>query len=284
MYDWDDLRYFLALHREGSLVDASNRVRADPTTVSRRIGALEKALGSKLFVRGRDGWTLTPTGVRMLPSAEQAEAGAMAVQRGVEQLQEAPEGRVRITTLESIATWFLGEVFDELREAWPGLRVDLICTPKVLDLARGEADIALRVGRPEEQGLLARRVTTVIERPYAHQDWLVRTGVDPRAPVLEGREVLVFVGDRWSSEQVVPVLRTTSVNVLYRACLRGHGVAVLPDVLARRHPELVPLEGPERRRDVWMVMHPDVAQIERVRVVADLIVARLADRSLPVSV
>ena len=139
MYDWDDLRYFLALHRGASLVDAARVVRADPTTVSRRITALEKALGTKLFVRSKEGWSLTPTGERMLPAAEEAERGALAVQRGIDQLREDPEGRVRITTLESIASWWLITAFDELRTGWPGIRVDLLCTPRILDLARGEA-------------------------------------------------------------------------------------------------------------------------------------------------
>jgi len=277
VYDWDDLRYFLALHRGGSLVDASRAVRADPTTVSRRISALEKALGTKLFVRGSEGWTLTPTGERMLTAAEEAERGALSVQRGIDQLREEPEGRVRITTLESIATWWLVEAFDELRQGWPQIRVDLLCTPRILDLARGEADIALRVGRPEQQGLVARRLTTIMERPYAHRSWLERHGIDPEAPDLAGREVLVFVGDRWNKPEAVPVLRSSSLNVLYRACRLGHGVAVLPDVIAERHPDMVAVAGPERRTDVWMVMHPDVARIERVRVVADLIGRRLAE-------
>lgn len=278
MYDWDDLRYFLALHRGTSLVDAARVVRADPTTVSRRITALEKALGTKLFVRSKEGWTLTPTGERMLPAAEEAERGALAVQRGIDQLREEPEGRVRITTLESIASWWLIEAFDELRTGWPRIRVDLLCTPRVLDLARGEADIALRVGRPEQQGLVARRLTTVVERPYAHRAWLDRHGVDPASPDLSGHEVLVVIGDRWNAPDAVPVLRSTSLNVLYRACRLGHGVAVLPDVMAGRHPDMVPLAGPERRTDVWMVMHPDVARIERVRVVADLIATRMSER------
>ncbi len=276
MYDWDDLRYFLALRRESSLVEAARVVRADPTTVSRRISALEKALGTKLFVRSKEGWTLTPTGERMLPAAEEAERGALLVQRGIDQLRGAPEGRVRVTTLESIATWWLVEGFDELRRDYPGIRIDLHCTPRILDLARGEADIALRVGRPEQQGLVARRLTSVVERPYAHRSWIERHGIDPEKPDLDGREVLVFLGDRWNGPDAVPVLRSSSLSVLYRACRNGHGVAVLPDIMAGRHPDMVPLAGPERRTDVWMVMHPDVARIERVRVVADLIGKRLS--------
>jgi len=279
MFDWDDLRYFLALHRHGTLAAAAREVRADPTTVSRRVSALEKGLGSKLFVRGPEGWKLTPSGARMLPAAERAEDGAHAVVRGVQQLQDQPEGRVRLTTIGSLAQWWFQEVFGALRAAWPGIRVDLINTMRILDLARGEADIALRVGRPEESGLLARRLTTTVERPYAHRDWLARTGLDPARPRLRGHDVLLFIGDRWTDEEVVPVLRTTSLGLLLRACLAGHGPAVLPDVLAAHRPELVPLHGlgVERRRSVWMVMHPDVARIERVRCVADLTVEHLAD-------
>jgi len=177
--------------------------------------------------------------------------------------------------------WWLNTVYDELRATWPAIRVDVITTMRILDLARGEADIALRVGRPEESGLLARRLTTSVERLYAHRDWLARTGVDPDRPVLEGQDVLLFAGDRWTDEAVVPVFRTTSLGLLLRACLRGYGPAVLPDVLAAHRPELVPLDGAgvERRRTVWMVMHPDVARIERVRCVADLTAKHLADPS-----
>lgn len=280
MYDWDDLRYFLALHRHGSLVGAARAVRADPTTVSRRVSVLEKGLGTKLFVRSPDGWTLTPSGQRMLAAAERAEDGALGVMRGVEELQEAPEGRVRLTTIEPLAGWWMVEVFDAVRRQWPGIVLDLITTTRVLDLARGEADIALRVGRPQEPGLLSRRITTSVERPYAHRAWLERTGVDPARPDLSGQDLLVLTGDRWTEAEGRALVRTTSMQVLVRACRMAHGPAVLPDVVAARYPDLVPLDGlgVERRRSVWMVMHPDVARIERVRAVADLTVEHLADR------
>ena len=138
--------------------------------------------------------------------------------------------------------------------------------------------MALRVGRPEQQGLVARRLTTVVERPYAHRRWLEARGVDPECPDLSEHEVLVVLGDRWNAPDAVPVLRSTSLNVLYRACRLGHGVALLPDVMAGQSPNMVALAGPERRTDVWMVMHPDVARIERVRVVADLIARRMSAR------
>jgi DNA-binding transcriptional LysR family regulator len=197
MFDWDDLRYFLALHRSGSLVGAAKEVGADPTTVSRRVAILEKDLGTKLFVRGRDGWSLTPSGIRMLPAAQRAEDGALEVVRGVEELQEAPEGKVRLTTIEPLALWWMREVFEAVRERWPGIVVDLITTTRVLDLSRGEADIALRVGRPKEPGLLMRRLTTSVERPYAHRDWLQRHDVDPGRPDLAGHDLLTLSGDRW---------------------------------------------------------------------------------------
>jgi DNA-binding transcriptional LysR family regulator len=288
MEDWDDLKHFLAVHREGSLVGAGRRLKVDPTTVGRRVGHLEDQLGVALFLRARDGWRLTAAGRRMLPAAERAEEATHEVQAAVSDARQRIEGRVRLTTVEVLASRLVVPVLPALRRAHPGIRLDVWATPRLQDLLRGEADLALRVGRPVEEELLARRVATATQRPYAGRRWLERHGIDDPAAVtdLDGKEVLfLLVPETWADGlgRVTPVLRTTAGSTLLAAAVRGLGVAMLPEVLAAREPELVPLPGlgVERELDLWLVLHPETARLARIRAVADFLVDRLTSVPMP---
>ncbi|MCB9680463.1 MAG: LysR family transcriptional regulator [Alphaproteobacteria bacterium] len=279
MLDWDDLRFFLAVHRAGSLAGASRRLRVDATTVGRRLDALENQLGTRLFVRRRGGWTLTPAGERTLDGAERAERAVADVKRGASE-EDDPSGLVRLTTVEAIATWLLAPILPRFHARHPRIAVDLLCTVRVLDLERGEADLALRLGRPTEPSLKARRLASFTERPYAARKWLDRSGLDPEklthlddAPVITvlGRDDADALGRHGT---VRPVMRTSSGNALIAACAAGLGVALLPDLLAASDPRLAPLHAIDltRTADLWMVVHEDVAASARVRVLMDFLV------------
>lgn len=289
-FEWEDLRYFLVIHREGSLTAAARRLRVDPTTVGRRLQALEGALGVRLFVRRRGGWVLTPAGARVVPSAEQAEAAAVGVARIARGAQE-PQGRVRLTTAEVLATHLIAPRLPAFHARHPQVRLDLLCTDQVLDLRRGEADLALRLARPTEPDLVARRLARATQRPYAARTWLAERGLDPETLTsLEGREVLTLLSDqerRWSEGlgQVQVVLRTTSPSTLHQATLAGAGVGLLVDAIAATDPRLVPLTalGVCLERPLWLVLHRDLATVARVRVVADFLIDHFATHADPSS-
>ena len=278
MPSWDDLRFLLAVHRGGNLASAGARLRVDPTTVGRRIDAFEDTLPSPVFVRRRGGWTLTPLGERVIEAAERAERAWADVWRSADQDAETVRGRVRITTVESIAAHLLAPQLPRLFARHPELEVEVICTPRVLDIARGVADVAIRVGPPSEPDLLARRLARVRERFYTSPAWLASRGLSAEdvhqlddVPMLlttgRGRSVFNTLG-QWRC-----ALEANSVPVVVAATAAGLGVALLPDLLAAKHKDLVVLPNLPVHSDVpvWLVTHPDLARVPRVRAVLDFL-------------
>ncbi len=277
MYEWTDLRYFLAVHRHGSLAAAGRSLRVNPTTVGRRVTALESKLRARLFVRSTSGWVATPSGLRAVAAAERAEEAALDVKRLAGGASERPAGLVRLTTLEVMASRVIAPELPTLHAQFPDIRVDLLCSARVLDLSRGEADIAVRVGRPTEPDMVARRISTAVSRPYASVDWLESRQHTSDIDSLHECEVLQFFPTmRWAADlgDSRVVLRSTELSAIRAACVAGLGVALLPDLLAESAPNLVPLDGLGYRHEdpIWMVMHRDLAQVARVRAVADFLV------------
>lgn len=282
VYDWDDLRFLLAVHREGSLVAAGRRLRVDATTVGRRITALEQALKAKLVARSGASLVLTPTGHRVAGAVERAEHAIIEAERMAAGEGDTPSGRVRVTTLQDVADALVLPVLPELKRRWPAVRVDLWCTARVLDLVAGEADLSVRVGRPTEPDLITRRLCTLVERPYASRDWLAERGLAANDVVdLDGREVLLLlIEDRWTDGlgQARPALRATAMSTLIAGARAGMGVVMAPESLAGSYPELVALPSlpVSRERSLWLAMPEELAAVPRVRVVADLLAERLA--------
>ncbi len=282
--DWDDVRYFLAVQRRGSLSEAGRRLRVDATTVGRRIAALEEALGARLFVRTSGGWRLSEAGQRVLPSAERLEAEVTALGRAARGAAAAVEGVVRLTTIETVATRFIAPALPALRTRHPGLDLELLCTMRTLDLARGEADVALRIARPKEEALVARKLTEIHFGAYASRGYLEARGLAPDTlRSLDGVDALDYAEalyptaeSAWlheKSETPRVALRTTSVSTLLAATIAGLGVALLPVAVAEGEPALVrlPALGAPRPRPIWQVVHRDVAETARVRAVLDFL-------------
>jgi DNA-binding transcriptional LysR family regulator len=283
VFDWDDLRFLLAVHREGSLIGAGRRLRVDATTVGRRLAALERDLKARLVARSAHGLVLTSMGQQVLVAAEQAELAALAIQQvatGSE--SDEPGGRVRVTLLQDVADALVLPLLPELKRRWPLIRVDLWSTTRKLDLAKGEADIAVRVGRPSEGDLLARRLCTLVERPFVARSWLEERGLlREQITDLEGRDVLLLlVEERWTDGlgAARPALRASAMSTLIGAARMGMGIVMAPEQLASHYPELVPLPSLpiSRERDLWLVMAESSVGVPRIRAVADLLIERLA--------
>ena len=269
---WDDVRYFLALARLGSLSAASRSLDVEHSTVARRVEALERALGLRLFDRLPRGWTLTTEGEALVVQAKGLEDQAIAFSRaalGVASLA----GTVRISAPPMTASHFLAPRLATLREAWPDIDLELIGESRDADLAHGEAELALRLARPTAAGLAARALGRMGSGLYASPAHAVRP---PQEWVFLGYDrSLGQVAQHTWLEDIADgrrfVLRSNDLAVLYQACRAGLGIALLPHFLARSDTALVavPCDNAPPPRSLWLVVHPDVRRSPRVRAVAD---------------
>ena len=176
MFDWNDLRYLLAVARHGSTIAAANTLRVNQSTVQRRLAALEEAIGSKLMERTPTGYRLTETGVALRPHAEAVEAAVEAFRRQIASVATELTGTIRVTSAEGIAYLVLTPLLEKFQARYPGLKVDVILTDRMLDLAKGEADIALRAGPLTDSVLIGRKISDVGWGLYAGRGYAARHG------------------------------------------------------------------------------------------------------------
>jgi DNA-binding transcriptional LysR family regulator len=283
--DWQDLRFFLAILRAGSLTAAATRLRVNQSTVSRRLLALEEAAGTRLFERTPDGYRLTAAGERVVPAAERLEAAAFAIERGLTGLESRVEGVVRLTATEGIGTYFVAPALRELRRAHPGLELELVLDQRILSLSRREADLALRLARPRQPGLVARRLGEIAFALYASPRYLEERGRPLVSDGLSGHDVLGYdeslaavPESRWMAlraRNAVRALRTNSVSVQLEAAQAGLGLALLPCYLAEGTGlvRALPLSACIRR-ELWLVVHGDLQHTARMRAVIEFLAAQ----------
>jgi DNA-binding transcriptional LysR family regulator len=295
MIDWDDLRYFLAVHRHGSLAKAGAALKTNPTTVGRRLTALEERMDARLFERTPSGFVATPAGLDLLPHAERIESEMLAVERGLAGADRRLSGTVRVTATEMIATRFIAPELGSFHETYPEITMDLACTNRSVDLERREADIALRLARPAQGDLVIRKLSHVRLGLYASRDYLERRGTPTSADTeLDGHDVLLFATSRafaieneWMERRLgsaTVALRSDSVSSIYSAALVGLGIALLPRVVAEREPSLVriPTRDEPEPRVIWQMVHRDLQKIPRIRAVLDFLARVLEPRNVDV--
>jgi len=291
-FDWDDLRFFLAVARAGRLTLAARRLEADHTTVSRRISSLEKALQAKLFERNPQGYSLTEQGERLLGLAEGMETQALEVASQVGGADLALSGTVRIGAPDGIGTYFLAPELGALAERHPDLTLQLVALPRTFSLSKREADIAITLEQPTEGRLVSRKLTDYRLRLYASKDYLARHGPIAELPDLAGKTLVTYVADLIYS----PVLdyfsglekytarryECASVVAQLEAVRAGVGVGILHDYAVRQFPELqAVLPEASYLRTYWLVTHADVRNLRRVEEVYSFILSRVrANRGL----
>lgn len=280
MLDWNDLRYFLSVHRAGTLSRAATELGINATTVSRRLTSLEEQLRARLFDRTPDGYQLTTAGQDLLPRAEAMEAQALAVAREVASSDSRLAGTVRVTATEMLATRFVAPHIPVFHRELPEVTLELRCTNEVVSLARREADIALRLARPREDDVVTKRLSDIPLALYASRSYLDANGVpvDPERS-LAGHAVLLFadtrhfryendwIGSRTAAARVV--MRSDSVSAIYAATAAGLGISLLPRMVAEHDPGLarITTETGPIPRAVWQTVHRDLRSSARVRAV-----------------
>lgn len=286
--DWGHLRFFLAMARTGSLSRAAKRLGVDRNTVARRVAALEAALGLSLFERGPQGWTRTAGGDELADLAGRVEEDVLALARHADARDQALTGSVRLTTAAHLATHLLAPAVPLLRQRHPGLVLEIAADQRNFDLTRREADLAVRMGRPRDSGLVTRRLCELAYGLYGSPDGAAAKRGEAdfgQDPFLGFDESLASAPqERWLA-RVGPdrqvVFRTNSTASLQAAARRGVGVALLPRYIGDADPMLRRIEAPDPPSyEVWLLVHGDLRRTPRVRAVIEWL-DELVERARP---
>jgi DNA-binding transcriptional LysR family regulator len=274
--DWDDVRYFLAVYRAGSHKAAARHLRVAPTTVARRIEALEAASQAGLFVRTPERLRATAAGIGLLPRAERIEAEVLASQRELQGAGQGLEGPLRVTAGDALMNYIVVPALRSLRTSYPGIVLELRTDVSIVDLSRREADVALRYVQPKEPALVARRIGDFPFAFFASDAYLQRSGT-PRTLAAAASHDFVGLAEsldalpqiRWLHRAIGKpryVLRATTTTTQTMACVAGLGVALLPVFAGARSSGLRQLfpgqDGPSRA--LWSVFHSDMRGNARV--------------------
>ena len=287
--DWDDLRVFLAIYRAGSTSAAARTLGVQHTTIGRRLRGLETALGTSLFTRTPTGLVPTADALAIVSTAEEAERSMRAIERTVSGADGRLEGVVRLTTSEAFSGYFVRRL-TRLHAAHPQLVVEVLSGNRIFDLARGEADLAVRIAPTDDPDVTCRCIGRAGWALYASDSYLQRRGPLSGTDGFAGHEIVGYdeslsrvPGALWLAEharEALEPMRGNSINAVVNAAVAGFGIAAVPCFLGGAEPTLKRLL-PELIgwRDVWVVFHPDTGRIARVRRVIDFVSDQIgADR------
>lgn len=278
------MRILLAIHRAGSLRGAAAALGVNHATVARALEDAEHGLGTRLFDRARSGLTLTQPGEALIPHAEAMEARMLEMQRALTGLDREPRGRIRVSLPPTLGLTFLGPMLAAFSERHPAIDVDVVLTNAVSDLARGEADVSIRIAWSVEDDVVGRRLVTYVTAVFASPAYL-----DARPDLLEtggaGADWLGWGGgDTWVAASPLPQARVRHVlpEVLLQteAAAAGLGLTLLPAFIADAHPGLVRVPGlaPRPNRSIWLLLHGDLRRTVRVRAFVDFVAGWVAAR------
>jgi DNA-binding transcriptional LysR family regulator len=280
-----DVQAVLGVHRAGSFSSAARVFGVHQATLSRRVARAEAALATKLFVRVQDGARLTDAGRRVLQRFEAIEAEILAVSSELEASNPSPRGTVRVSAPDAFGSVVVAPLLAIFQQMNPETTVELVASNAIANLARREADVALRLGETKQAGLVRRRIATVVTTLFASEAYLARRGWP--GPGLSGHDLVSFAEPfrpraemRWFEQHAAAAkvaFRSNSPHAQLYAALEGAGLALLPAYLARRHPSLVQVIPPERgvHRRLDVVTHKDLRDVPTVRAVIEFLALRL---------
>lgn len=285
MFDWNDLKYLLAVARHQSTSAASRALAVNQSTVQRRIVELERRIGQLLVQRCPTGYRLTAFGEQLLPLAERVEQAVLALTRQVETFQREVTGVVRVTCPEPLVYRITNSpLLDRFHARYPGLKVEFVMSDKYLDFAKGEVDVALRSGDTDDNALVGRKIGDSLWAVYASPRYIARRGRPERIEDLENHDWVGFdesMANHRAAQwlrQIAPaahvVARNSSVLGLVYAVKSGIGLAPLPTALGDAEADLVKVLGPipELSRIWRLLTTPELRHTPRVAAFFDFMV------------
>ncbi len=284
--DWTDLRFVLAVRRAGTLTAAARELGINQSTVTRRLLAFHDTLGARVLERRGATYVLTPLGERQWPMLSEMEDRALALERAAQGLDTKPAGVVRLTTVDALAVRLVAPNLPQIRAQLPDVTLEIDSSPRTLDLGRREADIALRLGRPRQGSLIARKVGRLGLTLYASAKYL------RRHPVTEAFEGHEFIDDdeeqAWAPEvkwarvvaggaRIAARMQTWQGRMV--AAEAGVGLAVLPCFLGDSSRSLRRLGPPLVHYDLWLIVHRELREVARIRAVYDAVAALVEENA-----
>jgi len=287
--NWDLYRTFLAVLKEGSLSGAARALGLAQPTVGRHIEALEQALGFTLFIRSQHGLSPTEGAQQLKPYVEALASTAAAVLRTASGQAGEARGVVRVTASEVIGAEVLPAILGPVREAHPELAIELVLSNRIENLLTREADIAVRMVRPDQDALVARHIGEIPLGLFARRDYLKRHGAPQSLADLAQHALIGFDRDESSVRAFAALLGPIDRNVFalrtdnqlaHLAAIRaGFGVGVCQVGLAKRDPNLVRVLRDQFKAslDTWLAMHEDLKETRRCRVVFDALAEGLRE-------
>ena len=284
-FDWDDMRFFLAVARTGKISIAARTLGRDHTTVGRRLQTLEEALGTKLFHRSNSGFTLTTKGQALRPLAEAMEREALRAQGELFGGDSEVAGKVRIGAPDGFSSFFIAPRMGQFNRLFPNVEIQIIAMPRVFSLSKREVDIAISLTRPTHGRLVARKITDYKLGLFASVPYLSSA---PRIndvasliehPFIGYTEEHIFSPQlnylRNFGPKIRMLIKSSNLIAQLNAAKAGAGLCVLPYFLAREEPLLKQVLRTqfELKRTFWLTIHEDQKKLGRINALADFICA-----------
>jgi len=291
MLDWDKLRIFHTAAESGSFTHAAEKLGMSQSAVSRQISALEDDLGLKLFIRHARGLVLTEVGEQLFRTAHRMHWELQQVETQMSESQEVPTGPLVVTTTVGIGSTWLSSRIYEFLQLYPDIQIEIKLNDAELDLAMREADVAIRLHRPNQSEMIQRKLFTVHNHFYASLGYIKEHGepqsvddIDQHRVISFGEPVPSFLGDinylerlgRRDSSPRRPTLKVNAIYGMMQACRAGIGLAMLPDYVTEYEPELTRVLGSIElpAYETYFVYPPALKSSKRVGVFRDFLVTK----------
>ncbi|CVI60136.1 MULTISPECIES: LysR family transcriptional regulator [Agrobacterium] len=286
--NWDDVRLFLSVARSGQFLSAARKLGVNHSTLSRRISALEAAIGTQLFLRSTNGCELTEEGQRLLAGAERMETEMLNAQANLGRVDTAVAGTVRIGAPDGLGVSFLAPRLGRLTARYPDLKIQLVPVPRSFSLSQREADIAITIERPEQGRLMFSKLTDYSLGLYASADYLAEYGTPADIEALKRHRRIGYVEDLIFSPSLNftgeimrdwdAAFEISSATGQTEAVRSGAGIGILHNYIAGQYPELRRIM-PQLTisRSYWTAYHESARQLVRVRTVVDFLQELVAE-------
>lgn len=285
-FDWDDLKYFLAVVEAGTLRGGASRIEANHVTVARRLSLLEEKLGSRLFDRSRSGLVLTQLGEDLLPHAKRVEEEILAASRAIAGRDAHPSGVIRVSFPHALAETSIMEDLARFSDLYPDIELDISMTNNIVDLTRREADVSIRIAHEVTEDVVGRRLVDLTAAYYCSPEYAEKIQDNEGEGLgmmgwfeAEGADYADWIADspypkarlRHRVREIVPQLSLAAA---------GMGMARLACCLGDRHPGLVraPFQKPTPHRSLWLLLHKDLRTTARIRLFVDFLAHEIRER------